>query len=270
MSRSSWSRGILLAPQATGGKPDLRAPARAGLGIGVSLFSFFFFSFLPLSALIFPTFSLLYIARCSHAPTSPLAPHVLIDQLLLDRRIKRFRRRVVVAYAGVPDRRDKPSRKRSRYLPEVYWTPVMVHHQLAYAYSPRGASALSTPRAPARAHVVITPTRHLIRAHVDKLARYANQNSRYSNIATHSFRSARELLHQITSRRLPCFLHSPRHARCTHCTRPAPARTRPRGDVPSSCNPTRSARCPLYAFPDATSPRASSAPSISPTAASPS
>ena len=37
VSRSSWSRGILLAPQATGGKPDLRAPARAGLGIGVSL-----------------------------------------------------------------------------------------------------------------------------------------------------------------------------------------------------------------------------------------
>ena len=28
-----------------------------------------------------------------------VAPHVLIDQLLLDRRIKRFRRRVVVAYA---------------------------------------------------------------------------------------------------------------------------------------------------------------------------
>src|SRR5438309_5448640 len=35
-----------------------------------------------------------------------VAPHVLIDQLLLDRRIKRFRCRVVVAYAGVPDRRD--------------------------------------------------------------------------------------------------------------------------------------------------------------------
>src|SRR5271166_4540431 len=35
-----------------------------------------------------------------------VAPHVLIDQLLLDRRIERFRCRVVVAYAGVPDRRD--------------------------------------------------------------------------------------------------------------------------------------------------------------------
>ena len=37
---------------------------------------------------------------------SRVAPHVLIDQLLLDRRIKRFRCRVVIAYPGVPDRRD--------------------------------------------------------------------------------------------------------------------------------------------------------------------
>ena len=76
-----------------------------------------------------------------------VAPHVLIDQLLLDRRIERFRCRVVVAYAGVPDRRDNTSAKRrSRYLPEVYWEPRSwcTTSPPMTIPGPRAASALST------------------------------------------------------------------------------------------------------------------------------
>src|SRR5438105_8689445 len=57
-----------------------------------------------------------------------VAPHVLIDQLLLDRRIKRFRCRVVVAYAGVPDRRDNTLGEKAIAVPSrgILGTAVMV------------------------------------------------------------------------------------------------------------------------------------------------
>ena len=76
-----------------------------------------------------------------------VAPHVLIDQLLLDRRIKRFRRRVVVAYAGVPDRRDNTLGEKaiavpSRGIPEPRsWCTTSSPMPIP---GPRAASALST------------------------------------------------------------------------------------------------------------------------------
>src|SRR5271165_3378651 len=102
-----------------------------------------------------------------------VAPHVLIDQLLLDRRIKRFRRRVVVAYAGVPDRRDNTLGEKAIAVPSrgILGPAVMVHHKLAYAYSrPAGGQRIIHGlEHQARAHVVIHgPADDLIRAHVDK------------------------------------------------------------------------------------------------------
>ena len=65
-----------------------------------------------------------------------VAPHVLINQLFLDRRIKRFRRRVAIAYAGVPDRRDNTLGEKAVAVPSrgILGTAVMVRHKLAYAY----------------------------------------------------------------------------------------------------------------------------------------
>ena len=102
-----------------------------------------------------------------------VAPHVLIDQLLLDRRIKRFRCRVVVAYAGVPDRRDNTLGEKAIAVPSrgILGTAVMVRHKLAYAYSrPAGGQRIIQGlEHQARAHVVIHgPADDLIRAHVDK------------------------------------------------------------------------------------------------------
>ena len=102
-----------------------------------------------------------------------VAPHVLIDQLLLDRRIKRFRCRVVIAYAGVPDRRDNTLGKKAIAVPSrgILGTAVMVRHKLAYAYSrPAGGQRIIQGlEHQARAHVVIHgPADDLIRAHVDK------------------------------------------------------------------------------------------------------
>ena len=102
-----------------------------------------------------------------------VAPHVLIDQLLLDRRIKRFRCRVVVAYAGVPDRRDNTLGEKAIAVPSrgILGPAVMVHHKLAYTYSrPAGGQRIIHGlEHQARAHVVINgPTDDLIRAHVNK------------------------------------------------------------------------------------------------------
>ena len=102
-----------------------------------------------------------------------VAPHVLIDQLLLDRRIERFRRRVVIAYAGVPDRRDNTLGEKAVAVPSrgILGTAVMVRHKLAYAYSrPAGSQRIIQGlEHQVRAHVVIHgPADDLIRAHVDK------------------------------------------------------------------------------------------------------
>ena len=78
-----------------------------------------------------------------------VAPHVLIDQLLLDRRIERFRCRVVVAYAGVPDRRDNTLGEKAIAVPSrgILGTAVMVRHKLAYAYSrPAGGQQAGSAR----------------------------------------------------------------------------------------------------------------------------
>ena len=86
-----------------------------------------------------------------------VAPHVLIDQLLLDRRIKRFRRRIVIAYAGVPDRRDNTLGEKAVAVPSrgILGTAVMVRHKLAYAYS-----------RPAGSQRIIQGLEHQARAHV--------------------------------------------------------------------------------------------------------